>query len=381
MIVVIGTGLAGYLFSKEFRKQDANTPLMLLTKSDGYFYSKPLLSTALAYQRTPDQLIMNNLDTMREQLNATILRHVSVFKIDPRHQKIFFLDEQHREHHVVYTKLILANGADPVCIPLQGDGAKDVLHVNQLEDYRIFRDKIAGKKRIAILGTGLVGCEFTNDLIHAGYHVTMIAPDNTVLARLVPAAVGDVLKNAFEKAGVQFYLSVFPIIVQKKKSSYDIVLSNHQKIEADVILSATGIKPNVTLAKTASVKTNVGIVVNSYLQTSDHAIFAMGDCAEVNGEIKMTVAPILQQAKIVAHMMVDKKPVIENIISPIVVKTPLCPVVILPPPKEVMGEWKIETDGMHVKALFYDQKNQLRGFVLSGNKVKEKQAIIQKLIS
>src|SRR3990167_1823896 len=101
-IVIIGTGLAGYQFAKEFRKRDAHSSLTLLTRSDGYFYSKPLLSTALTHNKTPDELAIINVDAMRTQLNANIITQSDVFKIDAEHKKIFYRDDKNQAHELGY---------------------------------------------------------------------------------------------------------------------------------------------------------------------------------------------------------------------------------------------------------------------------------------
>lgn len=378
-VVVVGTGLAGYMFAKEFRKRQAESPLILITKSDGYFYSKPLLSTALMNHKTPDELWINDVDAMRHQLNADIHTRCTVFKIDADHKKIFFRDEKNKEHELFYHQLILASGAEPIAIPLKGDAVDDVLSVNQLEDYRIFHEKLKDKKRVAILGVGLVGCEFANDLVSAGYSVTLIAPDNYVLKKWAPEMIGRALESALQKAGVDFHLSVFPNEINKKNSHYEIILSNHKKIEADFILSATGIKPHLSLAQSAHLKTHIGVVTNAHLQTSDPHIFALGDCVEVNGEMTMYVAPILHSARILAQVLSGEMPPIQNPVMPIVIKTSVCPVVVVTPPKNSVGEWIGHSDGANVQALFYDDKRQLRGFALSGNCVKEKMQLIKQI--
>jgi rubredoxin-NAD+ reductase len=378
-IIIIGTGLAGYLFAKEFRKHNTQAKLTLITKGDGHFYSKPLLSTALSNQKTSDALIISFVETMRAQLNAEVFTRCDVFKIDSQHKKILLHDENHQEKSLHYDTLILTNGADTVQIPLEGDAVDDVLHVNHLEEYRIFRDKLVDKKHVAILGTGLVGCEFANDLIQSGYAVTMIAPDNYVLKKWVPEKVGRALETVLQKAGVQFHLSVFPKKVNHQNNHYEIMLSNDKTIEADVVLSAAGIRSNTALAKTAHLKTNLGICVNAHLQTTDPHIYALGDCAEINGELKMVVASITQNARILAEFLNGKDPVVSHPLTPVAIKTTLCPIVVASPNKDMPGEWKFTEEGANVQALFYDDHNHLRGFALSGSFVKEKMQCIKQM--
>lgn len=372
-IVIIGTGLAGYLLAKEFRKYDTSTPITLITKSDGYFYSKPLLSTALTHHKTPNQLVISDALTLREQLNATILTHCEVFQIDPKNKTIFYRDEKHGEHTLQYEKLVLANGAKKVERELEGDAVNDVLFVNQLEDYRVFRDKLAKRNDVAILGTGLIACEFANDLANAGYSVKLIAPDHYPLSTRVPEIIGLALEKEFSKIGIQFYDSVFPKKVNHKEDYFEVVLSDCRTISASLILSAVGIQPDLTLAKTANLKTNIGIVVDDSLQTSDPAIFALGECAEVLDQLTMHVAPILQCVHALAKVLAGNAQCVHLETTPIIVKTPVCPIAVVAPPKNCIGEWKtISSDNINIQSLFYDDLNQLRGFALSGDAVREK---------
>lgn len=377
-IIIIGTGLAGYLLAKEFRKYDTSTPLTLITKSDGYFYSKPLLSTALTHNKTPEQLVISDALALREQLNATIMTRCDVFQIDGENKKIAFLDEKNCEHTLCYAKLVLANGACRANVSLEGDAVQDVLFVNQLEDYRVFREKLAKKNDVAILGAGLIACEFANDLVNAGHLVKVIAPDRYPLSTRVPEIIGVGLEKEFCKLGVQFYGSVFPKKVNHKEDYFEAVLSDCRTISASLILSAVGIKPDLRLSKTANLKTNTGIVVNDSLQTSDPFIFALGECAEVSGQLTMHVTPILQCVHVLAKVLAGGEARVHFEVSPIIIKTPICPLVVLAPPKNCMGTWQIvSSDNINIQSLFYDDMNQLRGFALSGDAVKEKNRLIK----
>ncbi|OGT46583.1 MAG: hypothetical protein A3E82_08835 [Gammaproteobacteria bacterium RIFCSPHIGHO2_12_FULL_38_11] len=377
-IVIIGTGLAGYLLAKEFRKYDMSTPLTLITKSDGCFYSKPLLSTALTQQKTPNQLIIADAMTLREQLNATILTKSDVFHIDADNKKIFFRDEMRCEHTLCYGKLVLANGAHKINTFLAGDAADDVLFVNQLEDYRVFREKLLKKNNIAILGTGLIGCEFANDLVNAGYTVKLISPDRYLLSTCVPEIIGLALEKEFHRLGVQFYGSVLPTKINQKDAYFEVILSDKRMVTAELVLSAIGIKPDLTLAKTANLKINNGIVVNASLQTSNPAIFALGECAEVSGQLTMHVAPILKCVHALAKVLVGREQCVYFETTPVVIKTPACPVVVVAPPKNCIGEWKIiASESINIQSLFYDDSNRLRGFALSGDAIKEKNRLIK----
>ena len=146
-IVIIGSGLAGFTVIRELRKLDKVIPITLVTREPGYFYSKPMLSTALASNKSAEQLISSNVEGMAAQLEITILGDADVSAIDTTSQTI-----ETSKGTISYGKLVLGLGADQIRLPLQGNAAHEVITVNDLEEYAQFRKTIEGKKRIAILG-------------------------------------------------------------------------------------------------------------------------------------------------------------------------------------------------------------------------------------
>jgi len=377
-IIIIGTGLAGYLTAKAFRQHDKTTSLTMVTMSDGDFYSKPLLSTSLTHHRSPDQLPMRRAQDMRRELNADIFMHWRAMHIDSNNQTLICEDDQHHEKILSYDRLVLAVGAQSIQIPLQGNAAQNVLSVNQLEEYRIFRSALDNKKRVAILGSGLVGVEFANDLVNAGFSVDVISPDLYPLHALVPEPIGRALQQALQKLGVRWHLLRAATQVNRSNHDFAITLSDQSVVVADCILSAVGIKPNIMLAQSANLKTNLGIVANAQLQTSDARIYALGDCAEILGVLSRHIAPIMQAAPILGAILAGKNLSLHFPVMPVVVKTPACPIVAVPP-KNHMGSWKIEGDAENVRALFYHQDQQLLGFALCGHATKDKTQLVQSI--
>lgn len=145
-VVIIGTGLAGYNLAREFRKHDAQTPLLLITADDGRSYSKPMLSMGFAKQKDADGLCMAEPGVMAEQLNAEIRTHTRISGIDPGHKRLWIGEEA-----VQYRDLVLAWGAQTVQVPIEGDGSHLVFPINDLEDYARFRAAAVGKQRVLIL--------------------------------------------------------------------------------------------------------------------------------------------------------------------------------------------------------------------------------------
>ena len=369
-IVIIGTGLAGYSTAREFRKLDAATPLHLVSRDDGSFYSKPILSNALALKKTPAQIALNAAADMERQLAATVSTHSLVTAIDPVARHIIVNDAA-----IAYTRLVLAVGADPIRLPLAGDGAEDVLSVNDLSDYTRFRHALDGKRRLVILGAGLIGCEFANDLRSAGIDVDVIDPAPQPLGRLLPPRAANFLRAALEAAGVRFHFGTTAQSVARAATRITVALASGTTLETELVLSAIGLRPRVDLARDAGLTVNRGIVTNALLEASAADVYALGDCAEVAGFNLPFVMPIMQAARALAKTLHGTATPVNYPAMPVVVKTPACPTVVCPPPAGVEGRWEERVAADGVRALFHDTAGTLRGFALVGAAAKDKQAL------
>lgn len=375
-IVIIGTGLAGYQLAREFRKQDQQSPLILITQDDGRYYPKPQLSNALTSGKTADTLVTSTSEQMAAQLNATILTACTVLAIDPQKKQVRLENDT-----LTYEKLVLACGADVIKAPIEGNAVNDILSINHLYHYAHFQALIKNKKTIAILGAGLIGSEFANDLSNAHYKVHVIAPAKAPLDLLVPEEIGLLLQHALEKNGVTFHLQATAKRFDQSAKGYQLTLSDGTQLDVDFLLSAIGLTPHIDLAKHAGIATQRGIMVNRYLETSEPHIYALGDCAEVEGHVLPYIAPILNCSRALAKTLAGEKTCVEYPAMPIIVKTPAHPIAVCPPPKGILGQWQIEQQDNHTRALFYNDDKQLLGFVLTNDAVKERMALAKQLPS
>ncbi len=374
-IIIIGTGLAAYNLGKEFRKLDTTTPLLFITNDDGSFYSKPMLSNALAKNKTPAELANFDADKMAADLNAEIMTFTRVEGIDPKSHCV----NTSQGDTLNYRKLVLAVGAKAIEPPLVGEGVELIYTVNSLQDYTAFRESVMEKRHVAIIGPGLIGCEFANDLLSAGHKVSVIGPDPLPLGRLLPAAAGEFLKDRLAAAGVNWYLGDTCSAVNKEGNEFVLELSGGKTLRADVVLSAIGLKPDTALAEAAGLKTGRGIVVDRKLQTSDPDIYALGDCAEVEGRVLLYLMPLMQSARALAKTLAGEPTEVTYPAMPTLVKTPACPCTAAPPPAGAEGEWQIEKSEQGLKAIYIDKAGNLLGFALLGEAVNEKMALTKQL--
>ena len=273
-IVIIGTGLAGYTTARELRKLDTDTPLELITNDDGHFYSKPMISNALGREQQAMDLPTGDAAKMASDLDARIRTRTRVDAIDLPARRLHLNGET-----LSYSRLVLALGADPVRLELAGD-ADAPMSVNDLDDYARFRDAIASRRRVIVLGAGLIGCEFANDLANAGYEVEVVELFDYALGRLAPREAGEAVSEALAERGVTWHFGAACERVERDGEILRVRLANGRTLSADAVLSAVGLRPRTALAEAAGLETDRGIIVNRLLCTSDPFIYALGDCMQ-----------------------------------------------------------------------------------------------------
>ncbi|MEM6986067.1 MAG: FAD-dependent oxidoreductase, partial [Pseudomonadota bacterium] len=145
-MLIIGTGLAGYTAAREIRKLDADTPISLLTSDDGVNYSKPMLSNGFAKGKSAEALKQQSPDRMAEALSASVVSDTVVRAIDTDAQTVLTTSGE-----LSYSALVLAIGANQIQLPLAGDASGDVISVNTLPEYAVFRDRLDGKSTVAVM--------------------------------------------------------------------------------------------------------------------------------------------------------------------------------------------------------------------------------------
>ena len=362
-IVIIGSGLAGYNVAKELRKLDKETSLTIITADSGSFYSKPMLSNALAGKKPPSAIALNSPEQMATQLNATVRAKTRVTAINPATHTVSIGDET-----LAYSKLVLALGADQIRLPIAGNAADTIITVNDLDDYGRFHALLEGQnpKHVAIIGAGLIGSEFANDLAVAGHHVDVIDIAAQPLGRLLPPEGGAMVKQKLEALGVAWHFGTGTKSVDHHGNELNVTLDNGATLQADIVLSAVGLKPRTDLARAAGLAVNRGIVVNRNLQTSDADIYALGDCMEIEGLVMPYVMPIMHSARALGATLGGKPTVVSFPAMPVMVKTPACPTIVSPPAPGAAGEWKVEQTADGIKSLFVDASGKLLGFALNG---------------
>lgn len=370
-IVIVGSGMAAYALAREFRKLDRGTPVTMVTAEDGAAYSKPMLSNALAQGKDADALVQKDAAQAAADLGIRIHVCMPVAGIDRGRKRLRLTGGG----ELPYDRLVLAVGASPRPYPLEVGDIAAVQSVNSLADYRNWRRELGDHARVLIMGAGLIGAEFANDLAAGGHDVTVADPMQWPLGRLLPEQAGAALQAALEEAGVKFRLGRMVKAIEAESRGWQAHLDSGEVIGFDRALSAIGLIPNTGLAEAAGLEVATGIRVDERMATSDPDIFALGDCAETDAGLLPYVLPLMAEARALARTLAGEPTVVKLPALPVVVKTPALPVAVCPPKPGAEGRWLVTGSGRDIHAVFRGPDGRDLGFALTGTKTGHRQSL------
>ena len=429
-VIIIGSGMAGYTLARELRKLTTSLPIVMVCQDSGDSYAKPTLSNAYAQNKLADSIANASAAKMAETLNLTLLNFHQVTDINADEQVIVVrsLVNEASQTTLAYRDLVLATGAHSRLLPNLAVNHQTIFAVNHLDEYKSFQQRLNTLKsqksapvKVAIIGAGLIGCEFANDLI--GQNTGNQTADITVavfdkaarpLAQQLPSQAGIMLQDALTQSGVTFYLGTDITSITTNIDTSDnatVTISfdkdkQSQTFEADIVLIAIGLVANTDLAASANIAiassqhinptithlprtVQQGIKVDAYLATSAKHIYAIGDCANVMGSYMPYVMPLMNQAKALAKTLADPNMAPTKVAypaMPVAIKTPSLPLVVLPVPGQYSDDqlyWQTTptTDGMVMTAHPKDGSNSILGFVLAGKEAAKQRLTLTKQVA
>jgi rubredoxin-NAD+ reductase len=231
-------------------------------------------------------------------------------------------------------------------------------------------------KTLLVIGAGLIGCEFANDLLQAGYGVHVVDPSPRPLAALLPEGAGLQLQQALQDLGARWHFGPTAQAVDTLDGAQAlatgplrVTLADGVQVVVDAVLSAIGLRADTALAAAAGLLCERGIVVNSHLQTSAEQVYALGDCAQYASAGQRTlpyVMPVMHAARALAATLTGHRTEVVFPLMPVSIKTPALPIVVSAAHPTVAGEWHAAPDAPQGVWRFQDSSGVQRGFVLSG---------------
>ncbi|WP_321284438.1 NADH:flavorubredoxin reductase NorW [uncultured Vibrio sp.] len=372
-IVIIGSGFAAYQLVKTVRRMDAHIPIQIFTTEDGAEYNKPDLSHVFSRKQTASDLVIKSGDVFAKENNIELFANTKVEKVDVDTQQVTANGQVYP-----YGKLVFATGAKAFVPPMNGDGVRDVLTLNSLQDYQAAETHISRAKRVLIIGGGLIGVEIAMDLANSGKNVTVIEPNTRLLANLIPEFIALPIERQLKQQGVQLALETSVVAVDRSECGSMATLSSERTVETDIVISAAGLCANTQLAKEAAIRVNKGIVVDSRLQTSTRNVFALGDCAEIQERMMPYLQPIVLSANVLGKQLLGQDA--ELVLPPMMVKvkTPSYPIQLAGTVNEV-DNWEVSISAPGIVAKAKDDNGHLVGFVVTSEQVTQAFPLLREL--
>ena len=296
-LVIVGNGMAAARLVDELAKTALGRyAVAVIGEEPRLAYNRVLLSSVLAGETGSHEIELRPADWWRHR-GVTVRYGYRVTEIDTGRRELKIAGEESME----YSKLVLATGSTPLRLNVPGADLAGVHTFRDTRDVDLLLTLAAAKKRVVVVGGGLLGLEAAYGLAKAGAPVTLLHLMDRLMERQLDGPAADLLKTLVERKGIRILLNASTARIHGERHVEAVELADGSRIEADAVIFAAGIRPNVALAKEAGIAVNRGIVVNDEMQTASPDIYALGECAEHRGTCYGLVEPAYEQARVLAR--------------------------------------------------------------------------------
>ena len=301
-LVIVGNGMAAARLVDELAKVALGRyAVAVIGDEPRLAYNRVLLSSVLAGETASHEIELKPANWWRDR-GVTLKYGCAVGEVDVGRRELKIANEE----SVSFSKLVLATGSNPLRLNVPGVELTGVHTFRDSRDVDLLLTLAAGKKRVVVVGGGLLGLEAAYGLAKAGAPVTLLHLMDRLMERQLDASAGALLKSLVEKKGIKVLLNASTSRILGETRVEGVELNDGQRIDADAVILAAGIRPNIGLAKEAGIPVNRGIIVNDQLQTAADGIFALGECAEHRGICYGLVEPAYEQAKVLAQHLAGR---------------------------------------------------------------------------
>src|SRR6478672_11327759 len=259
-------------------------------------YNRVLLSSVLAGETASHDIELRPASWWRDR-GVTLKYGCRATEIDVGRREVKIENEE----SVLFTKLILTTGSSALRLNVPGADLAGVHTFRDSRDVDLLLTLAAQKKRVVVVGGGLLGLEAAYGLAKAGAPVTLVHLMDRLMERQLDAPAAELLKSLVERKGIEILLNANTARIHGEARVEGVELVDGRLVPADAVIFAAGIRPNVALAKEAGISVNRGIVVDDHLQTGAADVFAIGECAEHRGTCYGLVEPAYEQARVLAR--------------------------------------------------------------------------------
>jgi nitrite reductase (NADH) large subunit len=301
-LVIVGNGMAAARLVDELAKVALGRyAIAVIGDEPRLAYNRVLLSSVLAGETASHDIELRPADWWRDR-GVTLKYGCAVTEIDVGRRELKIANEE----SIAFSRLVLATGSTPLRLNVPGAALAGVHTFRDSRDVDLLLTLAASKKRVVVVGGGLLGLEAAYGLAKAGAPVTLIHLMDRLMERQLDALAGALLKSLVEPKGIEVLLDANTARILGETRVEGVELTDGRRIEADAVIFAAGIRPNIALARDAGIAVNRGVIVDDHLQTGAPDIFALGECAEHRGICYGLVEPAYEQARVLAQHLAGR---------------------------------------------------------------------------
>jgi nitrite reductase (NADH) large subunit len=296
-LVIVGNGMAAARLVDELSKTALGRyAVAVIGDEPRLAYNRVLLSSVLSGETQSHDIELKPARWWRDR-GVTLKYGCRATEIDVGRRELKIANEE----SVSFSRLVLATGSTALRLNLPGADLAGVHTFRDTRDVDLLLTLAAQKKRVVVVGGGLLGLEAAYGLAKAGAPVTLIHLMDRLMERQLDAPAAELLKSLVERKGIQILLNANTARIHGESRVERVELTDGREVDADAVIFAAGIRPNITLAKEAGIPVNRGVVVDDHLQTGVRDVFALGECAEHRGTCYGLVEPAYEQARVLAR--------------------------------------------------------------------------------
>jgi nitrite reductase (NADH) large subunit len=296
-LILIGNGMAGIRTLEELLKLEPEMYDITVFGAEPHpNYNRIMLSPVLAGEKVFDDIVLNSREWYEEN-GITLHTGDPVLAIDRQSRQVKTASGLIRD----YDRLLLATGSNPFIIPVPGHELPGVIGFRDIRDVETMLDSSRKYKKAVVIGGGLLGLEAANGLHKNGMDVTVVHLMDKLMERQLDMPAANLLKASLEESGLRFLMEAQTEAILGEERVSGVRFRDGSEIEADLVVMAVGIRPNMLLAEHAGLHCERGVVVNDTLQTFDPRIYAVGECVQHRNSCYGLVAPLFEQAKVCAN--------------------------------------------------------------------------------
>ena len=269
-VVIVGAGAAGMAAAEKLRALGYRGAITLVGNEASSPVDRPNLSKDFLAGNAPMEWITLRDEEFYRRHDIEFLRD-EVTELDTRRKSVTLKSGS----RITFDRLLLATGAEPSRLPIEGASLPHVMTLRSLDDAQAIISAAQKARRAVIVGSSFIGLEVAASLRARKLEVEVVSRDRVPLERVLGARVGRFVQGLHEDKGVRFHLGVSPRAIRQKT----VELDDGRSLEADLVVMGVGVKPRVDLAKRAGLSVDDGVVVDAHLRSSAADVWAAGDIA------------------------------------------------------------------------------------------------------